>query len=54
MTRQRLLTKKSPGPSIATTASLPPGDSTESFTVPFWMYRTLSAASPWEKMTSAR
>ena len=46
--------KKSPGPSIATTASRPVFESTESFTPPFWMYSTCSQGSPWVKMTSAR
>ena len=44
--------KKSPGPSIATTASLPAFESTDSLTPPRWMYITLSPGSPWEKMTS--
>src|SRR4026209_1380727 len=45
--------KKSPGPSIATTASLPVFESTESFTPPRWMYSTLLQGSPCLKMTSA-
>ena len=44
--------KKSPGPSIATTASLPVFDSTDSLTPPVWMYMTCSQASPWVKMVS--
>src|SRR5688572_27911804 len=44
--------KKSPGVSIATTASLPIWDSTESLTAPFWRYLTSSPASPWAKTTS--
>jgi hypothetical protein len=35
MARERLLAEKSPGPSIATTASFPLGDSTASFRAPF-------------------
>src|SRR5439155_13385401 len=46
--------KKSPGPSIATTASLPVLESTDSFTPPFWMYRTLSHGSPCVKIVSDR
>src|SRR6266849_5173575 len=46
--------KKSPGSSIATTASRPALERTESFTPPLWIYRTLSHGSPWVKMTSAR
>src|SRR5438045_2887450 len=46
--------KKSPGPSIATTASLPLFESTDSLTPPCWMYMTLSQPSPWAKMTSER
>src|SRR4051812_20789048 len=46
--------KKSPGPSIATTASLPVLDSTDSLTPPCWMYRTSSQRSPCEKITSDR
>src|SRR5688500_2692865 len=46
--------EKSPGPSTATTASFPVFESTEIFTAPFWMYRTLAHGSPWVKMTSAR
>jgi len=38
--------KKSPGPSIATTASLPVLESTDSFTAPVWMYMTLGHRSP--------
>jgi hypothetical protein len=34
--------KKSPGPSIATTASLPVRESTEILMLPFWMYMTAS------------
>ena len=44
--------KKSPGVSIATTASLPIWDSTESLTAPFWRYLTSLPASPWAKTTS--
>jgi hypothetical protein len=39
---------------MATTASRPVFERTESFTQPFWMYKTLSQGSPWMKMTSAR
>ena len=39
--------KKSPGPNIATTASFPEPFTTDNFTPPFWMYITVSAASPW-------
>src|SRR6266702_1577392 len=46
--------KKSPGSSIATTASRPVFELTESFTPPLWIYRTLSHGSPWAKMTSVR
>ena len=46
--------KKSPGPSMATTASLPVLDSTESFTPPVWMYRTASQGSPCVKIGSPR
>ena len=46
--------KKSPGPSIATTASLPLVDSTDSFTPPAWMYMTSLQASPCAKITSPR
>ena len=46
--------KKSPGPSMATTASLPVFDSTDSLTPPDWMYRTSSQASPCVKMASPR
>ena len=46
--------KKSPGTSIATTASLPMWDSTESLTAPFWRYLTSLPGSPCEKMTSRR
>ena len=45
---------KSPGPRIATTASLPVLETTDSFTPPFWMYMTLPQTSPWEKMVSFR
>ena len=38
--------KKSPGPRMATTASLPTSLTTESFTPPFCKYITLLAASP--------
>src|SRR3984957_20097002 len=41
---------KSPGPKMATTASLPVLETTDSFTPPLWMYMTLPQASPWEKM----
>ena len=37
---------------MATTASRPDLDTTESFTFPFWMYNTWSHGSPWVKMTS--
>src|SRR6186713_329249 len=43
--------KKSPGPSMAITASRPVFDSTESLTSPSWMYITSVAGSPWEKIT---
>src|SRR3982751_5596765 len=46
--------KKSPGPSIATIASRPDLESTDSFTPPCWMYMTLSHLSPCEKITSSR
>jgi hypothetical protein len=46
--------KKSPGPSIATTASRPTFDNTESFTPPDWMYITLSHRSPCVKIASLR
>ena len=46
--------KKSPGPSIATTASRPVFDSTDSFTLPVWMYSTWSHGSPCVKMVSPR
>src|SRR5713101_3064400 len=35
---------------MATTASLPVLATTESFTVPCWMYITVVAGSPWTKM----
>lgn len=38
---------------MATTASRPDFDNTESLTPPFWTYITLSAASPCEKMPSS-
>src|SRR5580698_4195306 len=41
--------RKSPGPKIATTASFPEEETTDSFTPPFWMYMTLLEVSPWEK-----
>src|SRR5208337_4396937 len=44
--------KKSVGPNIATTASLPDPFTTENLTPPFWTYRTVSAPSPWEKIGS--
>jgi hypothetical protein len=44
--------KKSPGPRIATTASLPVLLTTESFTPPSWMYMTFFAGPPWPKMIS--
>src|ERR1700737_2192813 len=37
---------------MATTASLPRGDTTVSLTLPFWMSKTASAGSPWEKIIS--
>ena len=37
---------------MATTASLPVLETTESFTEPFWMYKTSLPMSPWEKMVS--
>jgi hypothetical protein len=40
------------GVSIATTASLPMRESTESLMAPFWIYLTSSAGSPCEKTTS--
>src|SRR5437867_11263314 len=40
--------KKSAGPRIATTASLPTSLTTDSFTPPSWIYITLVAGSPWE------
>src|ERR1051326_7475110 len=46
--------KKSPGPSMATTASRPDLDSTDSLTPPAWMYMTCSHASPCVKTVSAR
>jgi hypothetical protein len=46
--------KKSPGPSIATTASLPDLDSTDSLMPPDWMYITCPAGSPWVKTAWAR
>src|SRR5687768_13662068 len=46
--------KKSPGPSMATTASRPVFDSTESFTPPAWMYITCSERSPCVKISSPR
>ena len=46
--------KKSPGPSIATTASLPAFDSTDSLTPPDWMYMTCSHGSPCVKIVSPR
>ena len=52
--RQASFAKNSPGPSIATTASRPDFESTESFTLPFWTYKTCSHGSPWVKMTSLR
>ena len=39
---------------MATTASRPVLERTDSFTPPFWMYMTLSQTSPCEKMVSAR
>ncbi len=44
--------KKSPGPSIATTASRPMRESTESVTAPFWMY--LMSAEPALSKTAQR
>src|SRR5580658_920861 len=44
--------KKSPGPKIATTASLPASFTTESRTPPFWMYNTSLQISPCEKIVS--
>lgn len=38
--RPHTLAEKSPGTSIATTASLPIGESTDSLTRPFWRDRT--------------
>ena len=38
---------KSPGPNVATTASLPVLETTASFTRPFCRWNTLSAGSPW-------
>src|SRR5206468_13082006 len=46
--------KNSPGPSIATTASLPVFDTTDSLTPPDRMYRTCSQASPCVKIVSPR
>src|SRR5215210_7590248 len=46
--------KKSPGPSIATTASRPVLDSTDSLTPPLLMYMTCEQASPWVKIVSSR
>src|ERR1043166_2829280 len=43
--------KKLPGPRIAMTASLPCSEMTVSLTLPFWMKKTASATSPWEKTT---
>src|SRR5213080_5521347 len=40
--------KKSEGPRMATTASLPTSLTTDSFTPPSWIYITLVAKSPWE------
>ena len=37
---------------MATTASLPVFETTDSFMPPLWMYVTLPQASPWEKMVS--
>jgi len=44
--------KKAPVSSIATTASLPLRDNTDSLTAPSRRYMTLSASSPWEKTMS--
>src|SRR5580698_10299217 len=44
--------KKSPGPRIATTASLPVWLTTDSFMPPSWMYITCLAGSPWAKTVS--
>src|SRR5580698_6135154 len=46
--------KKSPGPSTATTASLPRWFTTDSLTPPFWMYSTVLPESPCEKIVSLR
>src|ERR1700683_894571 len=45
---KQLSPRKSPGPSSATTASLPTLLTTESFTPPFWIYITVAAMSPCE------
>ena len=39
--------KNCPSDKIATTASLPCSDNTVILTLPFWMKKTASAASPW-------
>src|SRR4051812_38756762 len=46
--------KKSVGPSIATTASRPLFESTESLTPPDWMYMTCRQTSPCVKIVSPR
>src|SRR5581483_7595181 len=46
--------KKSPGPSIATTASRPVFDTTDSLMPPDWMYMTCSQGSPCVNTASPR
>jgi hypothetical protein len=46
--------KKSPAFSIATTASRPDCDTTDNWTLPFWMYSTWSHGSPCVKMLAPR
>lgn len=46
--------KNEPSLSIATMASRPPLEATESFTSPFWMYRQGVHGSPCTKMAAPR
>jgi hypothetical protein len=50
LARQYPFSQKIPEPKMATTASLPLHLQRLGFTLPFWMYKTLSATSPREKM----
>ena len=45
--------RKSPGPRMATTASLPVADNTESFTLPSWRWKTEFAGPPWANTVAA-